>query len=383
MQVSIISLGVFNHTGGPTKTIRDFKRALNAEVYSFCEQSALRKHKLAIAGARPVVSSSLPVLSQFCYAGKGTKEAEAAVRASDIVSCHSFYRYHALWTNRVCKTAGVPYWFVPHGILDPWVIQKNHCVKQLYWKFGGERFLRDASTIIFSTRAERDKAAEQFHLPRTEIVPWSVELIDTSDYEAIRIRVRKEFGIPEGAHVLLYFGRLHPMKRPLNVIESIGELKGSDIHLIIVGNEDGITEADCTQLARSLGIEKRVHFTGPVYREQKINYLFASDAYISLSYRENFNHAAAESLAAGLPVILSPGNDLRSELSGVGCCLEIEDESLQSAVNAIKEFTDLSLPKLREMGLLGRKWVEANLSFDLFKTRLLDLHMKYAKSAAK
>ena len=383
MQVSIISLGVFNHTGGPTKTIRDFKRALNAEVYSFCEQSALEKHKLAIAGARPVVSSSLPVLSQFCYAGKGTKEAEAAVRASDIVSCHSFYRYHALWTHKICDACRVPYSFVPHGILDPWVMRKNRWVKQLYLNFGGQRFIEDSSVVIFSTQTERDKAGTQFVLPQSAVIPWPVELVDRTDREPIRDRIRRLLGIPEEAHVLLFFGRLHPIKRPLETIEAVAKATTGELHLVIVGNEDGVTKADCMQSARKYGVEKRIHFVGAVYGENKYHYMHAADAYISLSFKENFNYTAAESLAAGLPVILSPGNDLRSELSGVGCCLEIEDESLQSAVNAIKEFTDLSLPKLREMGLLGRKWVEANLSFDLFKTRLLDLHMKYAKSAAK
>ena len=379
MKTSIVSLGLYNRTGGPTKTISDFKRALNADLYAFCEQRALKKYGLAIKGAHSVVSSSLPILSQFCYTRKGARTAGLAVREADMVSCHSFYRYHALWTRDVCKAAGVPYWFVPHGVLDPWVMQKNRWAKQLYWRFGGQNFLENASTVIFSTHAERDKAAGQFDLPGAEVVHWPVELIDTSDRQTIRIQVRKKLGIPEEAHVLLYFGRLHPMKRPLEMIESIAGIKCADIHLIIVGNEDGITEQDCMQTARKYGVEERVHFIGAIYGEIKYHYMHASDAYISLSYRENFNHTAAESLAAGLPVILSPGNNLRGELSGVGCCLNIEDDSLRSAIEAIRAFNDLSLSKLQEMGMRGRKWVEKNLSFDLFKTRLLELHKRYAK----
>ena len=257
-------------------------------------------------------------------------------------------------------------------------MQRNRWAKQFYWRFGGQNFLNNASTVIFSTRAERDKAVRQFDLPGAEIVPWPVKKIDTTDRDTIRIKVREKLNISEEAHVLLYFGRLHSMKRPLKIIESIAKVKKSNIHLIIVGNEDGVSKKDCMQLARNLGIEKQIHFVGPIYGDQKTNYLFASDAYISLSYRENFNHTAAESLAAGLPVILSPGNDLRSELKGVGCCLNIEDDSLQSAVKTIYDFYELSLPELQCIGMLGRRWVEENLNFDLFKMRLLKLHEKYS-----
>jgi glycosyltransferase involved in cell wall biosynthesis len=380
MRSTIISLGLFNHTGGTVKTIVDFKRSLNAQLYAFCEKSSLGKHELSVEGARSVVSSSLPILSKFCYSRKGTKEAELAVQESDIVSCHSFYRYHALWTHKICKTSDIPYFFIPHGILDPWVMRKNRFVKQSYCKLGGQRFLEDASTVIFSTSAERDKAVSQFELPGSEVLPWAVELINIDNRESIRVRVRKKLGIPEKAHVLLYFGRVHPMKRPLETIEAVAKANSEEVHLMIVGNENGVTRANCMQLARRHGVEKRIHFIGPIYGEEKYNYMYTSDAYISLSHRENFNYTAAESLAAGLPVILSPGNDLRSELSGIGCCLEIEDNTLRSSVKAINAFNDLSLSKLQEKGMLGRKWVEENLNFDLFKTRLIELHQQYAKS---
>lgn len=379
MKSSVISLGLFNHTGGPTKTVSYFRQALDASLFAFCEQSTLRKHKLSVEEAYPVISSSLPVLSEFCYTKKGTKKAEKAVAASTLVSCHGFYRYHALWTRKACVSASVPYWFVPHGILDPWVMKKNRWMKQLYWKLGGHRFLQEASTVIFSTAAERDKAASQFDLPGAEVLYWPVELVDLSKREEARDQIRTKLGIPQDAYVLLYFGRLHPMKRPLQTIEAFAKSNTTDMHLLIVGNEDGITKVDCMNLARRLGVEKRMHFIGPIYGDRKYDYMFTCDAYISLSHRENFNYTAVESLAAGLPVILSPGNDLRSELSGVSCCLNVKDNSLDSATKAIKAFNDLSLSTLQDRGLSGRQWVEENLSFDRFKANLLNLHSKFAK----
>jgi hypothetical protein len=74
----------------------------------------------------------------------------------------------------------VPYWFVPHGILDPWVMQYGRFAKKAYWACGGARFLEHASTVIFSTSLERDKAVSQFELPSSEIIHWPVDLVDRS-----------------------------------------------------------------------------------------------------------------------------------------------------------------------------------------------------------
>ena len=379
MRSTIISLGLFNHTGGPTKTIGDFKRALGAELYAFCEKSIFEKYKLSVKGAHPVTSSSLPLLSQYCYTKKGAKAAEVAIKESEIVSCHSFYRYHALWTNRICNASRVPYSFVPHGILDPWVMRKNRWIKHLYLSLGGRRFIEDASVLIFSTQTEKDKATTQFTLGKSEVIPWAVEPVEVTYRDKKRVQIREKLGIPKEAHVLLYFGRLHPIKRPLETIEAVAKANSENIHIVIVGNEDGITKTNCMQCARKCRFEKCIHFIGPIYGEKKYDYMHAADAYISLSFKENFNYTAAESLAAGLPVILSPGNNLRSELSGVGCCFNIEDNMLQSATNSICDFYDLSLPKLQQMGMLGRKWVEENLSFNLFEKRVVELHKNCAK----
>jgi glycosyltransferase involved in cell wall biosynthesis len=258
-------------------------------------------------------------------------------------------------------------------------MRNGRWVKQLYWGLGGQRFLKEAATVIFSTRAERDKAVSQFDLPGSEVVPWAVELVDLVNREERRTQVRKKLRIPAEARVLLYFGRVHSIKRPLETIKAIAKANVAETHLIIVGNEYGVTKEDCMQLARKLNVEKCVHFIGPVYGEAKYDYMHAADAYISLSYKENFNYTAAESLAAGLPVILSPGNDLSGEVSDIGCSFNIQDNSLQSAAKVICDFNDMSLPTLQDMGSRGRKWVGEHLNFDLFRTRLIKLHERYMK----
>jgi len=259
---------------------------------------------------------------------------------------------------------------VPHGILDPWVLKKGRFVKKLFWKLGGKRFLYEASTVLFATRAERDKALKQFDLPNTQVVPWPVELVDLSDARSKRRAVRARLNIPDNARVLLYFGRLHSMKCPLETIDAIAQVDSSDLHLVIVGNAQDVSVEDCKERAAKLNISKQVHLVGPVYGDEKYDYLHAADAYISLSHRENFNHTAAESMAAGLPVILSEGNDLLSEISELGCAWALDGNSASAAAAAISEFLRMSNADLIKMGERGRAWVGAELSFEAFKKNL-------------
>jgi len=371
---------VFKGSGGPTKTITAFKNAMEAELFSFCDANELRENRLAIPRAQPVVPVPLPILKQLQYSTRrATAAAEVSFAESSIVSCHSFYRYHAIWVNKMSRKYGVPYWFVPHGILDPWVMQYGKVAKKLFWQCGGRGFLDKASTVIFSTTSERDKALSQFDLPGSEIIPWPVELVDYSDRDKRRARIREALGIPDEAKVLIYFGRLHSMKKPLETIRAVASGGNKNLHLLIVGNEQDVSLKDCYNLAVEQGISGRVHLVGPVYGEQKYEYLLAADAYISLSHRENFNHTAAESLSAGLPLILSRGNDLQVDLVSEECSWGLFDDAPKTASDAVEEFNNRSTEELREMGVRGRDWVGRNLQFSKFAERIENVAQKFGK----
>ena len=126
-----------------------------------------------------------------------------------------------------------------------------------------------------------------------------------------------------------------------------------------------------------------MHVTGPLYSEEKTRALLGADAFISLSHRENFGHTAAESLAAATPVILSPGNDLGSELKPYQCGLFIDDDEMASAAQAIREFAAIEVSELVAMGDRGRGFVSEKLSFELFRSRLQALAKEAVEQNAK
>jgi len=374
-QTVLATLALTKGAGGPTKTVGAFRDALQGKVLCFSSRSDLAEEPLAIEGSVDVASSELPLLKQMRHPSRASSQrARGYLENADMVSCHAYYRTHACWVNKHCRELGIPYWFVPHGILDPYVMESSALAKQFFNRFIGRRFLDESSGTIFSTRREMEKAREQFQLGGEDfIVYWPVDLPDISNREARRAAIRRKLGLADDARVLLYFGRVHPMKRPLELIRSFGRVaKGKpNYYLLFVGHHQIISHEETTQAARDAGVGDQVIFAGGVFGQEKFDYLLASDAYVSISWRENFNHTAAEAMSCGLPVVLSPGNDLCGDLIDLdaGWLLEsLDDAVVEEALLAALETTEKTQ---QQMGERARKWVADNLSFETFKSKLM------------
>lgn len=370
MSASLLALGLYRTTGGPSKSVAAFQRALSAEVIAWVDPVEFAGQPQIWDRCHLVQSSQLPVLRQLGYPQRaGLAEAERIVATSGLVSCHSFWRWHNVWLQRVAARHGVPYWFVPHGGLDPYVLATGQAAKTGFLAVGGRRFLDDARAVVCATEQEYRKLAPLMPRARPAIIPWPLEAADFRDRDpGARHRVRSRLAIPDTALVMLSFGRLHPMKRPLETIAAFAEGAPRDAHLLVVGNESGVTRAECEARAHGLRIADRVHVVGAAFGDERRDYFDAADLYISLSHRENFNFTAAEAIASGLPVMLSPGNDLGPELEAAGCAWRLTD--LDSAASAIDAVSGTAAAERSAMGRRGRAWADANLREATFAARI-------------
>lgn len=370
INVAILALGLYPSTGGPSKSIPAFHKALAARVISWVDPIQCERDQQVIRPDALVTGSRLPILRQLLCPSRGsTSAAEQIVSESDLVSVHSFWRYHCQWIHRVAKRHRVPYWFVPHGVLDPYVFQSGRAAKRMFMACGGQQFLDDAAGVVCSTHREYEKLRHLVPRAKRAVVHWPLHRDDFRERNALRRnQLRTRLGIPSEATSLLYLGRLHPMKRPLETIQAVADSGRTDVHLVIAGPDSGVTASECLQRAKATGIQNRVHVMGPVAGQDKHDAIDASDAYVSLSHRENFNYSAAECLASGIPVILSPGNDLAADLANVDCGWLLENSA--DAPFAISEAASVGPSALAAAGHRGHSWAEASLTFDAFQSRL-------------
>ena len=98
---------------------------------------------------------------------------------------------------------------------------------------------------------------------------------------------------------LVFAGRLTRQKALHVALRAVAQLP--DAELLVIG--DGPDRADLERLARELGLNGRVRFTGPRPREEVLRALASAQAAVLSSDWENLPHAAVEALAVGTPVV--------------------------------------------------------------------------------
>jgi glycosyltransferase involved in cell wall biosynthesis len=377
MNYFAIGLDLVPANGGPTKSVPNFARALGGKVVSFTYRDKLPadpnpeiKHIRSVGGPLGKAYLVTPP-SEIRRLNQMTGRAE-------LLSCHILYRHSAHWVANRAERRGIPYWVVPHGCLDPYVFSYGPPVKRLWMGLFGRRILREASAVIFSTQREKEKASCWLDRDNGHVVPWPVELPDLKQGEEDRLRWRAEQGFAPTDRVLLSLGRLHSMKQPLETVEALAAAGQANLHLVFIGPEGDVSATALLTRAEALGVRRQVRVLKPIYGPAKFTALFGSDAYVSLSLRENFNNAAAEALASGRPVILSPGNDLGPDLSAHRCSYLISENTAPAATGALQIFARAPAEQLEKTGLNARLFAETILSFDRFRSRLLDIHRNHS-----
>jgi glycosyltransferase involved in cell wall biosynthesis len=361
-----VTLNYADISGGTTKSVSNFAKALSADVLSFTSESLIPSARHGSGITHIPISDSLLGRLYGLPLSHQIRRATQLARSYDVIICHMLFRYHNEWVARL----GKPYYIVPHGSLDPYVFGYRRLRKELWLSTIGARAFRRAEAVIFATRREQQKAFRGIGSDKAKVICWPVPK-DVGEGLG-RAEVRRNLGIVENDKVLLFIGRLHSMKRPVETIEAFAQANQDGIHLVIVGPEEQYTVSELQSAAMKCGA-RNVHIQGPVFGDAKWDLYRAADCYISLSARENFGYTVAEAMSAGLPVILSPGNDLGHELVGQECGWMLGTDERDEAVHAIRIFGDLNPEALKRMGERGKRWITANASFERFQSQLLEL----------
>ena len=374
-----LSPGLYSSSGGLLNMVPKFSKALDSSLVCFVNPKRFKQENLAVEPKAVFTGLNLPLVRQLCYAPPILyPNLNSLAQRASLLSCHSFYRYQVLWAHRAFKKWGTPYWMVPHGVLDPWVLKKNRWVKQTFMRLGGLSCLRDAACFIFATEQEKQKAQSVLGPLPSEVVPWPVESPDMAEQSNTRNLIRTKLRIEEDERVLLFFGRICGAKRPLETIETVASIGSERLHLLMIGPCEEISKEDCLKKAQEVGF-KNLHFLGPVYGKEKYDYMAASDAYISLSHKESFNLAAAECSAAGLPLILSKGNNLGPVVEQAGAGWYLQSDKRSSFVQSVDRFIQSSQKELDSMGKKGVQLVRDKFAWDDFRSRIRLLSQKYSR----
>jgi D-inositol-3-phosphate glycosyltransferase len=142
---------------------------------------------------------------------------------------------------------------------------------------------------------------------RIEIVPPAVEHAFFAPGD--RAGARRAVGLPVDRPIVLFVGRIQPLKAPDVAIRALAELGRRDAELVIVGGASG-TDGDVEvalahRLIDELGLADRVRLVEPQPHHILSSYYRAADVVIVPSRSESFGLVALEAAACGTPVVAS------------------------------------------------------------------------------
>jgi glycosyltransferase involved in cell wall biosynthesis len=140
----------------------------------------------------------------------------------------------------------------------------------------------------------------------------------------------------------VFVGRISPEKNPMLLLQALQMLDCSTTGYFIGGyqNEPYFTEFQNAMSA--LPTQHQVKYLGELSANQIAEYLTQCDLLINTSISENFGHAMAEALSAGVPVLVGPNTpwqDLWEAKAG-----EVAEYSSQGFAAAMNKFVTMDAP---------------------------------------
>jgi D-inositol-3-phosphate glycosyltransferase len=226
--------------------------------------------------------------------------------AYDLV--HSHY-----WMSGVVGRRLADGWGVPHVVMFHTLAE----VKMRARISEHEPDARIEAERLIATTADRIVAASMHekHLltalcgadpNRIEVVPCGVDIdrFTPMDKEISR----KKLGIPAGERVILFVGRIEPLKGIDILISAAAQLHDDENFRVLIVGGDERTQERVDELrahAEGLDIDHHLTWIGAVPHEDLPLYYNAADVCVVPSYYESFGLVAIESMACGTPVVAS------------------------------------------------------------------------------
>jgi D-inositol-3-phosphate glycosyltransferase len=210
---------------------------------------------------------------------------------------------------------------------------------------GEAEVIATADHIVANTSAEAQDLIRLYaaNPGRVSAVTPGVDLATFSPGSQRKARVR--LGIAEDAIVLMFAGRVQPLKAPDVLLHAATQLLGNQpwladrLVVAFVGGPSGTGRNDpdsLTELADALGISANVRLEPPCPQRDLADWYRAATLVVVPSYSESFGLVAVEAQACGTPVVAAAAGGLRTAVRDGVSGLLIEGHDPAKYATAIR-----------------------------------------------
>jgi len=315
-------------------------RGIEVDIFTRATASAVEPQVLAADGVlvRHITAGPYEGLTkgelpgQLCVFAREVLRAEAAKPLGHYDAVHSHY-----WLSGQVGALARDRWGVP-------LIHSMHTMAKVKNDaladgdtpepegriIGEEQVVEAADMLLANTDLEAKQLINLYDADpgRVEVVHPGVDLDVFRPHD--RLTVRRELGLPADAHVLLFAGRIQPLKAPDVLLRAVAvllerrpELRSRLVVPVVGGpSGSGLEHPEAlADLASDLGLADIVRFVPPVAQAELSRWYAAADLVAVPSYNESFGLVAVEAQASGTPVVAAAVGGLttvvRDDVSGL------------------------------------------------------------------
>ncbi len=297
-------------------------------------------------------------------------EALLAAGDTDILHQHGIWSMLSLSSHRWKRRYGNRQIVAVHGMLDEIRLLQSKRKKQLFGALIEKANLREADCLHALCLPEA-RSMRHFGLKNPiAVIPNGVRL---EDYATLvnPLRFTEQFPKAKDRRLLLYMGRLHPLKGLFPMLESWKKSKrfrDEGWMLVIAGPDQMGTEEKLKRLSKELGLENDVLFTGALYGEMKSAVLAAASVFVLPSKTEGFAMSLPEAMACCLPLVITRACNF-PEVAEHGAGWEGEP-TVESLSELLEQSLSLTDDQLRKMGERGYDLVRREYTWEVIASKI-------------
>lgn len=323
----------------------------------------------------PRFSPQIHSVREFAFSYPLTRWLWQNLDQYDLLHVHAIFSYPSTVAMTIARIKRIPYINRPLGQLCTWSLQQSQRKKQLYLNLIEYRNLNHAHSLHFTSEQEQQEASALGLKPPSFILPHGIT-VPSLNHQASD-QLRKKFNLSPKEPILLFMSRLHEKKGLEYLIPALGKLKEQRFTFILAGNGTPEYEAKITHLLNQAGITNRTYRPGFVSGEQKNLFLQGSDLFVLTSHSENFGIVVLEAMAAGLPVLITPGVALASLVKQhqLGYVTELDSKMIASQLQNCLE----SPSQLEEKRDRAREFIFNYYTWNKIASQLIEVYQNICK----
>ena len=294
----------------------------------------------------------------------------------DVVHINTIWLPQCAWAQLWAEVKGYKCALTVHGMLEPWIVNRNRWKKKLGMIFFQRRQLQTALWQTVTAMEEREHVLQYYSSESiTDASKLNIDVIPIGiDSESI---ARKCASLKvDGEKYILFLSRIHPKKGIEILLEALCRVreKIDGYKVKIAGEGDSDYVEKLKNFCSENNLNDIVEFVGGVYGDDKWRLVSNASVLVLPTYSENFGLVVAEAMSASIPVITTdttPWQILSDTDSG--WCVPVGAEQI---ADALTDFAALSVDDLQQKGRNAFAVISREYSLEMMGEKLMSFYNK-------